>query len=138
LLADYEEGTWTPTFTCATPGNLVFTYNSRSGIYTKVGRQVTVTCDITSLSPIVHTTASGGVVITGLPFVAGTTSFSPLALWQGFTSAGYMTISGQLVGTLGNVYLNKSGSGVANAAVAITDFPTGGNVDLYFTLTYFV
>ena len=138
LLNWYEQGTWTPTFTCATPGNLVFTYDGRSGTYTRIGRQVTVTCGITSLSPISHTTASGGVVITGLPFVAGVTSFSPLALWRGFTSAGYMTLSGQLVGTLGNIYLNKAGSGVANAAVAITDFPTGGNVDLYFTLSYVV
>jgi hypothetical protein len=138
LLADYEEGTWTPVFTCATPGNLVFTYASQVGTYTKVGRQVTVTCAITSGAGISHTTASGGVVITGLPFVAGVAAFSPLATWKGFTSAGYMTLSGQLVGTLGNVYLNKSGSGVANAAVAITDFPTGGSVDLYFTLTYFV
>ena len=138
LLADYEEGTWTPVFTCATPGNLSFSYATQSGTYTRVGRQVTVTCAITSSAAITHTTASGGVVITGLPFVAGVTSFSPLALWKGFTSAGYMTLSGQLVGTLGNVYLNKSGSGVANAAVAITDFPTGGVVDLYFTLTYFV
>jgi len=138
LLADYEEGTWTPVFTCATPGNLVFTYASQVGTYTKVGRQVTVTCAITSGAGISHTTASGGVVITGLPFVAGVAAFSPLATWKGFTSVGYMTLSGQLVGTLGNVYLNKSGSGVANAAVAITDFPTGGSVDLYFTLTYFV
>jgi hypothetical protein len=138
LLSDYEEGTWTPVFTCATPGNLVFSYASQLGTYTKVGRQVTVTCAVTSSSGITHTTASGGVVITGLPFVVGVSSFDVLALWKGFTSAGYMTLSGQLVGTLGNVYLNKSGSGVANAAVAITDFPTSGVVDLYFTLTYFV
>ena len=138
LLNWYEQGTWTPVFTCATPGNLSFSYATQSGTYTRVGRQVTVTCAITSSAAITHTTASGGVVITGLPFVAGVTSFSPLALWKGFTSAGYMTLSGQVVGTLGNVYLNKSGSGVANAAVAITDFPTGGSVDLYFTLTYFV
>ena len=138
LLADYEEGTWTPTFTCATPGDLVFTYDARVGTYTKVGRQVTVTCEITSLAGITYTTASGGVVITGLPFVAGVLSFFPLALFKGFTSVGYTTLSGQLVGTLGNVYLSKSGSGLANAAIAITDFPTTSSVTIYFTLTYFV
>ena len=137
-LDDYEEGTWTPTFTCATPGNLVFSYDTRSGTYTKIGRQVTVNCNVTSAAGISHTTASGGVVITGLPFVAGITSFDSIPFFRGFTSAGYTSLSGQLVGTLGNVYLNKSGSGVAPGGVQIADFPTTSLVDVFFTLTYFV
>jgi hypothetical protein len=45
LLADYEEGTWTPgiTFGGASAG---VTYTSTQGYYTKVGNVVTVSCYI--------------------------------------------------------------------------------------------
>jgi hypothetical protein len=61
LLADYEEGTWTPGFDGG-----VTTYGTRGGTYTKVGRLVTATFFINV------TTASGtgasALNITGLPF----------------------------------------------------------------------
>src|ERR1700743_2562665 len=41
-LDDYEEGTWTPAFTFATPGNLSITYSLQSCYYTKIGRLVSV------------------------------------------------------------------------------------------------
>jgi len=64
LLADYEEGTWTPTIT-STSGSLG-SYTS-AGVYTKVGRQVTVQgwFRITTAG-----TASGGASIANFPFTA--------------------------------------------------------------------
>jgi hypothetical protein len=59
LLADYEEGTWTPT-------GFGITFASASGKYTKVGNLVT--CTFFAAFP---TTADGNIAyITGLPFVA--------------------------------------------------------------------
>jgi hypothetical protein len=57
LLADYEEGTWTPV------GNGI-TLSSASGFYTKIGRAVTFSANVTF--PV---TADGNVAFfTGLPF----------------------------------------------------------------------
>ena len=60
LLADYEEGTWTPT------GNgVTLTVNSAS--YTKIGRQVTVTYDVTFPT----TSDTGQARVASLPFTPG-------------------------------------------------------------------
>jgi hypothetical protein len=67
LLADYEEGTWTPT---ATGGLTV-----NSAAYTKVGRQVTITADVTAVS-----TTSGD--ISGLPFTNGARNGSGVVGYQ--------------------------------------------------------
>ena len=64
LLADYEEGTYTPTVTAST-GTL--TTVTATGNYTKIGRQVTANMSIT-LTNI--GTASGALYVT-LPFTAG-------------------------------------------------------------------
>ena len=63
LLADYEEGTWTPND--GSGASLSFT--GVSGTYTKVGRLVTALAELTY--PI---TASGlNAIIGGLPFTSG-------------------------------------------------------------------
>jgi hypothetical protein len=64
-LDDYEEGTWTPTFSSAI-GSI--TYNSRSGRYTKVGNKVTATFWINWTS--ISGTGSYGVFIQNLPFTS--------------------------------------------------------------------
>src|SRR5215831_5497396 len=47
-LDDYEEGTWVPVLTFATPGNLVVVYSVQLGGYVKVGKKVTVNFNITT------------------------------------------------------------------------------------------
>jgi len=70
-LDDYEEGTWTPTYTtAATPPTV--SYTDTGGTYTKVGRLVTVTGRIKTASVDNQpggTDAAGGLRISGLPFV---------------------------------------------------------------------
>jgi len=63
LLADYEEGTWTPT---QGAGLVVVGAFSSTGTYTKVGRQVTVVGTLGGATSIA--TSAGGVFTTGLPF----------------------------------------------------------------------
>jgi hypothetical protein len=65
LLADYEEGTWTPVATSGT--GAITTYTS-SGTYTKIGRQVYVTGRITVTNA---GTAGGTLLFSGLPFTLG-------------------------------------------------------------------
>ena len=67
LLDDYEEGTWTPGFTFdGTASGIVYT--EQSGIYTKIGRQVTCTFDIRLSS---NGSGTGAALMTGLPFTVG-------------------------------------------------------------------
>ena len=66
LLDDYEEGTWTPVISAdATPT----AYATQVGVYTKVGRQVTVifTFNISTIGSF----AGAAVKVTGFPFAAG-------------------------------------------------------------------
>jgi hypothetical protein len=84
LLADYEEGTWTPVLTPSTSGTITITSPTNSMSYTKVGRVVTISgvINITSVSlPI------GDLRLTGLPFSAGiSASGSILVYGFGITS----------------------------------------------------
>ena len=66
LLDDYEEGTWTATLTAS--AGAPTTPVTETGTYTKVGRQVTVTCSFNARS---LAGSSGDVQITGLPFTVG-------------------------------------------------------------------
>jgi hypothetical protein len=65
LLADYEEGTFTPTWTPATGSGA--TVNNASGWYTKVGNRVTVDVYIGTNG---HGTSAGDITIGGLPFTS--------------------------------------------------------------------
>jgi len=89
LLDDYEEGAWTPAFNAIGTG----TYALQVGRYTKVGNLVTAHfhLDINVLG-----TASGHLIITGLPFTAssvpanyGSMTTAHASGWSGaFTNLG--------------------------------------------------
>jgi hypothetical protein len=77
LLADYEEGTWTPTVGGTS------NYSIQKGSYTKVGRLVTVNFDM----EIILLGTGSTVAISGLPFTVGTGT-SP-KFEQGVGASGY-------------------------------------------------
>jgi len=83
LFDDYEEGTWTPElrFGNATTG---ITYDIQAGNYVKVGRQVTVSCQIDLSS---KGTATGNTTIGGYPYsIRGDGSTAAIDTVQGFSS----------------------------------------------------
>jgi hypothetical protein len=63
LLADYEEGTWTP---AQGSGLVVVGAFSSSGTYTKIGRQVTVSGRVQGATSIALT--AGGLLTNNLPY----------------------------------------------------------------------
>lgn len=74
-LDDYEEGVWTPSI-----GGTA-TYTSRVGTYTKVGRLVTIFCDIT-----INVIGTGSATtLSGLPFTSNATVAA--ALYLGYFSS---------------------------------------------------
>lgn len=82
-LDDYEEGTWTPVITFATPGDLNVVYSRQLGSYTKIGNFVALFVDLQA-NTFTHTTASGSLQITGMPFPAA----------AGFTFASGLYLTG--------------------------------------------
>jgi hypothetical protein len=142
LLADYEEGTFTPTLTATTPGNISVTYSYQNGRYIKVGSQVTISVFVLT-SAFTHTTASGTAVVTGIPFASPATILQPQGAlaFQGITKVGYTNFTAfvsQNSVVNGNFTFYGSGTGVASSQLSIGDFPTSGTVQLAFTITYFV
>jgi hypothetical protein len=110
LLADYEEGNWTPTLNAT--GFSGATYSTQVGKYTKTGNIVTVTCEIT-LSAL---TSGGGnyLRIEGLPYAIGTKS----------TSAVYS--ASLILGTPGNIIFGVCFAG----QTAINFFEVSANGDV--------
>ena len=140
-LDDYEEGTWTPSLTFATVGNLSVAYSTRAGYYTKVGRKVTCNFWIVT-STFTHTTASGNLRVSGLPFNTGASTLCGAGggcAFEGITKASYTQIT-PLTSTDGVAYFNlyASGTGQAIAIISSGDMPTGTSKALIGSITYFV
>jgi len=120
LLADYEEGTWTPTL--ASSSGTIVSIASTSGVYTKCGNLVTVTGQgkIT-----LNGTGAGVILITNLPFTAG----NAMVRYSG--SGGEVDIVGFglfvfLLQSSNTIYLEKvDGS-----------YPGGNGYNLIFNTTY--
>lgn len=136
-LDDYEEGTWTPAITFATAGDLAVVYSVQVANYTKIGKLVVASLNITT-STFTHTTASGVLQITGLPFAAqggGVAMFGCGAV-QGITLANYGTFSARVGSGAQLATVRASGSAQTEADITAANMPTGGTVRLEFTIMY--
>ena len=92
LLADYEEGTFTPTtsgFVEVLGGGTV-TY---SGTYTKVGRLVKVTIRIITTGAATVAAAGGATAALSLPFAPSVTDSGTWANTAAFTTSGAVTVN---------------------------------------------
>jgi hypothetical protein len=143
LLADYEEGTWTPTLTTNGTNFTSVTYNSLvGGKYTKVGRVVQVN-GFMFTDAVTVGAASGTVCIGGLPFTVNTAtggkadansamSVSRAGSWlinspSGIQAAGATTLE---------LYYRTTANG-GTSVLAVTNVGTGGSSNLlYFAGTY--
>lgn len=140
-LDDYEEGSWTPALSFATPGNLSISYTVQEGEYTKIGNRVDAHFAINPAT-FTHTTASGDLQISGLPFAVGSgysfARFQGGLRFGGITKATYTNFT--VDATAGNSFLiiSAGGSGVAASTVTAADVPSGGTVVLRGSVTYFV
>jgi hypothetical protein len=93
-------GSFTPTFSYATPGNLSVAYVFQSVTYTRVGSLIMVAW--TLICTPTYTTASGAIVIGGFPFTAasatsnyyGTGPVITSTFPAGNTAADYLILSG--------------------------------------------
>jgi hypothetical protein len=138
LLNWYEEGTWTPVFTCGTPGDLAITYSLQVGRYTRTGNRCTLNFSIGS-SSFTHTTASGNVTITGLPFPSNSASGNAnlgAMIFQGFTALTFTQLNPNIAVNVSTMTFIASGSGVNSVITTISQYPSGGSISLRGTITY--
>ena len=113
LLADYEEGTWTPT---QGAGLTVVGAFSSAGIYTKTGRLVSVYGNVSGATSVAIT--ANTVLCAGLPFAASGAVAYPVGsiVAQGLSQVGTVIVAAS------SIY-----------APTITATPV-----MYFSCTYFV
>ena len=128
-LDDYEEGTWTPALTFETAGDLSVVYAAeRIGTYSKIGDLVIAQFSV-QCTTFTHTTASGNLQMTGLPFasVRNTTDFSGVGLnsFQGITKANYTQIGATTLNGGSYIFFSICGSGQGALNVAAADMPSG-------------
>ena len=119
LLADYEEGTWTPTD--ASGAGLSFTNVHPK--YTRIGRQVTVSVFISYPT----TASASAAIIGGLPFASNSAQQSATAIWNDAS-----------VGLYGFIDTSTSSITLRNFAnTSITNLQLSGRF-LCFTFAYTV
>lgn len=133
--AQFAAGTWTPTISFTTPGDLAVTYGQQEGAYFKLTNMVIAFANV-STTAFTHATAAGSLRLEGFPFTS-ISSTSPLdfrtsgpVTWDGITMAGYTDIGTTMGGSNDFINFRASGSGVANANVSSSNVPSGGTVNL--------
>jgi hypothetical protein len=67
LLADYEEGTWTPAYEAFAGAFTTLTYTAQQGTYTRIGRTVICNFNI-AVNTVVTGTAATLLLLSGFPF----------------------------------------------------------------------
>ena len=142
LLADYEEGTWTPIFSPAAGAFTSVTYASTGGYYTKVGRLVCVTGRLRT-NGITVGTASGSLFIGGLPFTSASTTSAAQGGTLTVADPGGWTVNNPCFGFVSNgattilIQYRTTANGAA-ADSNVTDLGLVGLANnLAFTAYYF-
>lgn len=140
-LDDYEEGTFTPTITFSTPGDLNVVYSVRIGQYTKIGDLVNVSIRVITTT-FTWSTSSSTLSISGLPFglvslannlVAGAIGFfQGITLLGGDSTVGVFGINNTTVLAFNNTNYNTG----AQANVTTAAVPSGVQKDFAITIAY--
>ena len=138
LLADYEEGTWTPLISANGLGVTNFTSTAAIGRYTKVGRLVTIYCRYTYTS--IGSVGNDFAFMTGLPFASLNTGMevtgSMQILQSSFDTKNYQPKMENNNSRILFQYDNGAGTLYAGAPYMVgNSFPATG--DITILLSYF-
>lgn len=133
-LDDYEEGTFTPSLTFATPGDLAVTYTNQLGNYTKIGNRVFIHITL-STSSFTYTTASGIFRTAGFPFTVNGNCFNPVAAHRGINPTGMESLDLTLIDATTYGQFLACG-GATTVDVDTGDVPSGAVLNVFTTLMY--
>lgn len=113
LLNAYEEGTWTPAFTST---GATFGYAQQRGIYTRVGRLVTVSFYLRPNS--ITGTLTNALTITGLPFTStATADYGSSGTWGIYQFASLKTMN--VASSSTTITISDAGTITATLAAAL-------------------
>jgi len=141
LLADYEEGTWTPVYA---GGVSAVTYGSvQAGNYRKIGSQVTIWFTLMTNALTIN---SASLVISGLPFTAsassgsqGTVNLSDAARWSATPPVtGRVEPNSTVIYLISNIGPTGAGVDPVDVTTASLDTGAGNRNRCSGTATYFV
>ena len=141
-LDSYEEGTWTPVYEAQTGSFTTMTYSNNTGLYTKVGRLVTIQLNLFT-SNVNLTGASGFLKVGGLPFTVSIDNcagaVSGMYRWSlASDRTSPIQISAQSGQTYCIMYKNNMNSTTADT-IQVTDLTTGASTfrnALIVTMSY--
>lgn len=133
-LDDYEEGTYEAAFACGTSGTITINAGYKTGLYTKVGRQVTV-CGYFYVDSV--SSPVGKLTITGLPFISKNIDYARVAValrCSGLESGATTQMQGWIDGNSAAIVIEAFAAGVASDAAALCKAGTTFMVNVtYFT-----
>lgn len=130
----YESGSWTPSVSFATPGNLSVTYSAQTGAYVRIGNIVFVTALI-RCSVFTHTTAASFFTITGLPFTPATNFVGAGTINMTYAKAGYTSLGLETGTNLFYVLASGPSAGASTELVA-ADVVSGTDPAIYLAGFY--
>jgi hypothetical protein len=125
-LNNYEEGTWTPTYTTDGVNFTSVSYTTQIGKYIRVGNLVTIFVQLMS-SAITVGSASGNLVIGGLPYSvsAGTNGSLPVVATANFTTQSPFAMSADAGGSVLSLWYPTFLTAGINTKLAFSNANTG-------------
>lgn len=135
LFSDYEEGTWVPVISDATSGGNLGSASIGQALYTKIGRTVFLSANLTN---IVTTgmTAANLLYIQGLPFTSSASNFA-----VGNVSTDSVAFNTrvypfcQIGANVSILSFAASGTGSTRSNIIVSNI-TSGTSDIALTITY--
>lgn len=132
--------TFTPTVTFATPGDLSVSYAAQVGYGYRIGKMVFVSVTLT-FTPT-HTTASGDLIINGLPFSSAIGSSRHSGLHQVSINSGFTwpesttQVCPRVPENSTKIKMYAQGSGVATVPFTTANLPSGTAKAIVFSGMY--
>lgn len=132
-----QYGIWTPAITFATPGNLSVSYAAQVGLFSRVGKRMTLDFNVLT-NVYTQTTSAGALELTGIPQPVATITGYQVATcieFAGISKAGYTAVA--VNASSGNSFLTFDGTGMSGASgIVAADVPSGGTIALRGQITY--
>ena len=133
-----SSGTWTPTLSFTTPGDLSVTFSTQYGAWVRIRGRIRIEFNMQT-STFTHTTASGDLQISGLPFTVKNLTASAgrgTLTFQGITKVNYTQFTPRALVNTKKFDFEASGSGQSRVVTDSGDLPTGGSIFLAGSLEY--
>lgn len=134
----YDEGTFTPTFSFATPGTLSVSYTTQTGQYTRIGNLIFIAITL-QCTPTLGT-ASGQLRIEGLPFTSAVLNHA-MALSNKSSNVTLPASATYLNGyTAGTTYCRARGGGstISDTDLNPSNFTSGASTIIAFSGCYLI